>query len=127
MRQTLKKILISNKTPHGEYGANKYCIAYLSGGFRPLHIIIKNIKLYTDRINVLANDNELLKYIEIWNKLEALFNKKFNSKPVYNNEYINIKINSYNENFHGNKRLTKDEYYGYSILLLESISKVENK
>ena len=85
-----EKIVLSNKTPHGAYDANKYYIAYLSGGFRPLHIIIKSIKLYTDDMNVLANDNELLKYIEIWNKIEALLNKKFSkegfySKPVYNN------------------------------------------
>ena len=52
-----EKIVLSNKTPHGEYGANKYHIAYLSGGFRLLDIIIKNIKLYTDRMNVLANNN----------------------------------------------------------------------
>ena len=70
--------MISNTTPHGEYGANKYYVVYLSGGLRPLHIINKNIKLHTDRMNVLANDNELLKYIEIWNKIEALFNEKFN-------------------------------------------------
>ena len=83
-------------------------------------------------MNVLANDNELLKYIEIWNKIEALLNKKFNkkgfhSKPTYNNEYIKTKISSYNEKFHGNKRLIKDEYYGRSVLLLDSISEVENK
>ena len=103
-----KKLVFSNRR-------NNY-ITYLSGGFRPLHIIIENIKLYTDRMIFLANDNELLKYIEIWNKIEALFNKKFNkkrlySKPIYNNEYIRTKLNSYNENFHGNKRLKKDQYY----------------
>ena len=83
-------------------------------------------------MNVLANDNELLKYIEIWNKIESLFNKKFNkkgfhSKPVYNNECIKTKISSYNENFQGNKKIIKDEYYGHSILLLESISEAKNK
>ena len=36
-------------------------------------------------------------WIEIWNKIESLCNKKFNrkwfhSKPVYNNEYIKAKI-----------------------------------
>ena len=77
-------------------------------------------------MDVLANDNELLKYVEIWNKIEALFNKKIN-KPVYNNEYINTKINPYSENFHGFKKFTKDEYYGNSILLLESICEVKNK
>ena len=127
-----EKIVLSNKTPHGEQGANKYYIAYLSGGLRPLRIIIKNIKMYADHMNVLVNDNKLLKYIEIWNKIEALFNKKFNKKglhnrPVYNNKYIKTKISPYNENFHGNKKLTKDNYYWHSILLLESISEVENK
>ena len=42
----------------------------------------------------------------MWNKIEALFNKKIN-KLVYNNEYINTKINPYNENFHGSKKFTK--------------------
>ena len=42
-----KKIVLSNKPPHGEYGANKYYIAYLNGGFKPLYITIKNTKLYT--------------------------------------------------------------------------------
>ena len=27
-------------------------------------------------MNVLANNNELLKYIDIWNKTESSFNKK---------------------------------------------------
>ena len=66
-------------------------------------------------MNVLVNNNELLKYIEIWNKIESLFNKKFNkkgfySKPTYNNEYIKTKISLYNGNFHDFKKLTKDEY-----------------
>ena len=108
-----EKIVLSHKTPHGEYGANKYYVAYLSRAFRPLYIINENIKAYTDSIDVLANDNELLKYIEIWKKIEALFNKKFNkkefySKPVYNNEYIMTKKSLYNENFQDHKRLTKD-------------------
>ena len=72
------RIVFSNKTPYGEYGANKHCIAYLTGGFKPLHIIIKDIKLYTNHMNVLSNDNELLKNIEIWSKIESLFNKTFN-------------------------------------------------
>ena len=128
-----EKIVLSNKTPYGKKGGNSYYITHLSGGFRPLHIfIIRNIKMYIDTMNFLANENELLKYIGIWNKIEALFNKKFNKKgfygkPVYNNEYIRPKISLYNEKFGGNKTLTKDKYYGHSILLLESISEVKNK
>ena len=83
-------------------------------------------------MNVLANDNELLKYIEIWNKIETLFNKIFNKKgfhcePIYNNEYIRIKINPYDENFHDCKEIIENKYCGHSILLLESISEVKNK
>ena len=55
-------------------------------------------------MNVLADDNELLKYIEMWNKIESLLNKKINKKgfystPTYNNEYIETKTSLYNENF----------------------------
>ena len=83
-------------------------------------------------MNVLADNHELLKYMKIWNKIEALFNKKnnkkeFYSKPIYNNEYIKTKVSPYNENFYGNKKLTKHKYYGHSILLLEFICEVENK
>ena len=118
--------MLSNKTPYGEQGGNKYDIAYFNGSLRPLHFIIKDIKLYTNHMNVLANDNGLLKYIEIWNKIEALFNKKeFHSKPVYNKEYIKTKISSYNEKFHGFKKLIKNEYCGHSILLLESICETQ--
>ena len=76
--------------------------------------IIRTYSQY-NHMNVLANENELLKYIEIWNKIEALFNKKVNkkrlyNKPMYNNEYIKTIISSYNENFHDFKKLTKDKY-----------------
>ena len=78
-----KKIVLSNKAPYDKEGANKYYIGYVgSTSFRPLHIIIKNIKLYANLINVLAIDNELLKYIEIWNKIKDLLNKRLYN--VYN-------------------------------------------
>ena len=96
-----------------------------STAFRLLHTIIKKIKLYTNHINVLADNKELLKYIEIWDKIVDLFNKKHNKSVLYNNiiynECIKAKISSYNEKFHGNKKLIKDKYYGNSILLIESI------
>ena len=33
-------------------------------------------------MNVLADNDKLLKYIKIWNKFETLFNKKSNKKRV---------------------------------------------
>ena len=45
------EIVLSNKVSYGKHGANKYYIGYLSSGFRPLCIIIKEIKLYTNHMN----------------------------------------------------------------------------
>ena len=58
------KIVLSNKVSYGKQGANKYYIGYLSGDFKPLCIIIKKIKLYTDHMSILANNKEFLKYIK---------------------------------------------------------------
>ena len=123
-----EKIVFSNKTQYGKEGANKYYIGYVgSTGFRPLHMII----VYTNRINVLADNKELLKNIKMWDKTVDLFNKKHNKRVLYNNtiynEHIKTKISPYIEKFHGNKKLTKDKYYGNSILLIESICEVKNK
>ena len=126
------KIVLTHKVSYGKHGANEYYIGYLNGGFRPLCIIIKELKFYTDHMNILANNKEFLKYIEVRNKIKSLFNEKFNkrglyNRPVYNNEYIKTKISRYNDVFKRNKKLTKDEYYGHSILLIESIYEAENK
>ena len=53
------KIVLSNKLSYGKQGANKYYIGYLSGGFKPLCIIIKEIKLYTDHMNILAINKKI--------------------------------------------------------------------
>ena len=53
----IDKTVLSNKAPNSEYCANKYYIACLNGSLKPLHIAIKNIKLYTNQMNILANDN----------------------------------------------------------------------
>ena len=127
----IEKIVLSNKT-YGKHGANKYYISYLSDGFKPLRINIKNMKLYTNHMNVLANDNEFLKYTKIWNEIETLFNevtlnkKGFHCDSVHN-KYIKTKISSYNKNFHDFQNLVKNKYCGHSILLLESICEVKNK
>ena len=72
-------------------------------------------------MTVLANDNELLKYIEIWNKFEALLNKKgLHSGPVHNNEHTRTKIIPYNENFRDFEKLTKDKYCEVSICEVEN-------
>ena len=52
-------------------GANKDYIGYVgSAGFRPFYIIMKTIQLCTNHMNVLANNNELLKHIQFGIRLK---------------------------------------------------------
>ena len=86
----------------------------------------------------LLDNNEFLeRYTAIWEKISNLVNKKFDSDPIYNNKYINIKIRSYNNdiktNFHNidneNNRLPeKNELYKcVSLISLDSIIKINKK
>ena len=70
--------MLSNKASNGKHGTNKYYISHLSNGFKPLCINIKNIKLYANHLNVLVNDNELLKYIKYRIRL-GLYSTKLHS------------------------------------------------
>ena len=70
-------------------------------------------------MNILINNKEFLKYIEIWNKIESFFNEEVN-RPVHN-KLIKTKTSAYSDAFKDNKNLKKGEYYGHSILLIESI------
>ena len=43
-------------------------------------------------MNLLVNDKKILeKYNEIWDKTKNVFEKKFDSEPVYNDKYIKVK------------------------------------
>ena len=58
-------------------------------------------------MNILIDNKEFLKYVEIWNKIADLFNEKFNKRKLYNkpthNEHIRTEICPGNEGFHSNK------------------------
>ena len=62
----------------------------------------------TKDISFLTMDKKLLeKYNEIWKKVSNIIRKEFDSKPVYNEQYVKNKIKSYNgkinTNFYNNK------------------------
>ena len=71
----IERMVLSNKIQYDKKGGNKYYAGYVSGGFRPLNIFIKDIELCADNMHVLTNHTKFLKYVEIWNKIEAIFNK----------------------------------------------------
>ena len=42
------------------------------------------------------DNNVLVKYNEIWNKLKTTLNIKLHSKPVYDEKYIKTKVKTFN-------------------------------
>ena len=78
--------------------------------------------------NKKINNKEIIKiYTVIWNRINSLFKKEFDSKPIYKKKYIKTRINLYNPLFL-NKRKSKGEcYLRTSVLLLDSIVDVNKK
>ena len=76
----------------------------------------------------------LKKYAQIWEKVNSLMNKEFDSEPVYadNEKYIETKIKLYgdkvNTNFKGRK-LPKEKasYKCLSLIILDSVIIVNKK
>ena len=82
-----------------------------------------------------VNDKQLLKnYNKIWEKVEKLMKKDFESKPVYGDDdkYIKTKIKIYADsmitNFH-NKKMPKEKESCkcLSIIMIDSIIKANKK
>ena len=45
---------------------------------------------------VIEDDNVLIKYNKIWNKIKKALNIKFHTMPVYDEKYIKNKVKSFN-------------------------------
>ena len=139
----INKILISKPESYGENNAKKYIIGYNDDVIRPLKIFLPKMTGYlnvfkdsTRKMSFLNNNNNnnnnndefLERYSTVWEKISDLINKKFDSDPVYNNEYINTKIRSYNNdiktNFHdidnkNNKLPEKNKPYRCRLLCIK--------
>ena len=139
------KILISKPISYGKNNMTKYIIGYKDNTIIPLQLFSPKMTGYlnifedgTRKMSFLTDNNEFLKrYTKIWEKVSDLIDKKFDSEPVYNNEYINTKIRSYNNdiitNFHdnynkNNKLPEKNKAYRcMSLISLDSIIKINKK
>ena len=88
-------------------------------------------------MSLMVKDKQLFKnYNKIWEKIESLMRKKFNSKPIFGNDdnskYIKTKIktfkNSITTNSH-NKKVPEEKipYKCLSIIVLDSILKTDKK
>ena len=131
---------MSKKESYGNKGSYKFLldIYIYQGNALPSPLCIKFPQMnayakYFDKnnkcTNLLANDKEIFeKYNKIWDKIKNLFEKKFDSEPVYNDKYVKAKINSYDTNFYGNKTPIEDEHYTcFSVIFLDCIVNVDKK
>ena len=80
-------------------------------------------------MSFLIKDDELLeKYHEIWEKIRNSIKTEFDSKPVYNEKYLQAKIKSYNgkinTNFH-HKKIPREgsQFICLSVILINSVFK----
>ena len=80
-------------------------------------------------------DNKLLiKYTKIWERINNLISKEFDSEPVYgdSDKYIKIKIKIYrdkvNTNLQGKKIPKENASYKYlSLIMLDSVIRVNKE
>ena len=87
-------------------------------------------------MSLMVKDKQLFKnYNKIWEKIESLIRKIFDSKPFYSNDdsnYIKTKIKTFKDsiitNFH-DKKAPKEKIPNkcLSIIVLDSVIKTDNK
>ena len=90
----------------------------------------------TTTMSLMVKDKQLFKsYNQIWEKIESLMRKEFDSKPFYGNDdnnYIKTKIKTFKDsiitNFQ-NKKVPEEKipYKYLSIIALDSVIKTDNK
>ena len=88
-------------------------------------------------MSFLANDKEFLnKYTKLWGKTKDLIGKKFDSEPIYNDNYIKTKIKSYNNDIRtnfldesNNRKVPKEDcsYKCLSLVSLDSVIQMSKK
>ena len=140
----INKILISKPETY-ENNNRKYIIGYNDNIISPLQLffpkMIGYLNIFKDRarkMSFFTDNNEFLeRYTAICEKINDLVNKKFDSDPIYNNKYINIKIRSYNNDLKTNFRNIDNKnnklpeknkpYKCVSLISLDSIIKISKK
>ena len=125
----VNKILVSKKVLYGKNNSLKYFIGYNDNDIiRPLFVKLPQTTSYIDKfkdkktkitttttMSLMVKDKQLFKnYNKIWEKIESLMRKKFDSKLFYGNDdnkYIKTKIKTFKDsiitNFH-NKKVPED-------------------
>ena len=139
--------MVSKKVSYGKNNSFKYFIGYNDNDvIRPLFVKLPKTTNYINKFkdkktkittttSLMIKDKQLFKnYNKIWEKIESLMRKKFDSKLFYGNDdnkYIKTKIKTFKDsiitNFH-NKKIPEEKipYKCLSIIVLDSIIKIYN-
>ena len=75
---------------------------------------------------LIKNEKLLEKYNKFCKNVSNIIKKEFDSKPIYNEKYLKVKVKYYNgkvnTNFHNNKtRKESSQYICLSIILIDSV------
>ena len=132
--------------------AKKYIIGYNDDVIRPLQIFFPQMngyfKCFDDNMTMSFLDNDtssglresrkefFKKYTKLWGKIKDLIGKKFDSEPIYNDNYIKKKVKSYNNNIRtnfrdesNNRKVPKEDcsYKCLSLIALNSVIQMGKK
>ena len=137
---TTDKIVVSDKFRHSEDGY-KYFLEYQEDGIvKPLCIILPRMNGYIKYLeNGGKNMSFLIKYNEVWEKYEDVWNViknnlgiKFHSEPIYENKYLKAKVREFDgaikTNFLSNGLPKENTYYTcIACITIDSILKMNKK
>ena len=81
---------------------------------------------------LIKNSEEWEKYEEIWDVIKNKLNIKFHSQPIYENEYLKVKVGEFSgnikTNFLGNGLSKENTYYTYiACITVDSVLKKKKK
>ena len=81
---------------------------------------------------MINDDNVLVQYKKIWNKIKKTLNIKFHSMPVYDEKYIKAKVRKFNGviqlNFWGDKTPKESVHHTcIACITIDSVMKIEKK
>ena len=66
----------------------------------------------------IKDDNVLVKYVDIWNKIKEKLDIRFDSNPVYDETYIKTKVKTFNDfvsTIFSNNKVPKESIHYTSI------------
>ena len=141
--------MVPKKVSYGKNNSFKYFIGYNDNdAIRPLFVKLpkrtsyfnkfkdNKTKIATTIMSLMVKDKQLFKnYNKIWEKIESLMIKQFDSERFYgnyDNKYIKTKIKTFKDsiitNSH-NKKVPEEKlpYKCLSIIALDSVIETDNK